>query len=75
MRGGGGDKAILREEVRNVPCPFPANMINPRHMHEGYGSHSVCVCVCLSVTTLTATYLVCESKLQCYKVPYGVPNT
>ena len=47
-------------------------------MREGYGSHSLCVCVCLSVclsvTTLTATYLVCESNLQCYKVPYGVPN-
>ncbi len=28
----------------------------------------------LSVTTLTATYLVYESKVQCYKVPYGVPN-
>ena len=26
-------------------------------------SRSVCVCVCLSVTMLTATYLVCESKL------------
>ena len=23
---------------------------------------------------LAAIYLVCESKLQCYKVPYGVPN-
>ena len=23
---------------------------------------------------LTATYLVCEFKLRCYKVPYGVPN-
>ena len=44
-------------------------------MREGYGSHSVCVSVRLSVTTLAATYLVCESKLQCYKVPYGVPNS
>ena len=35
---------------------------------------SVCLSVCLSVTTLAATYLVCESNLQCYKVPYGVPN-
>ena len=54
-------------------------IINPRRMREGYGSRSVCVCmcvsVCLSVTTLTATYLVCESKLRCYKVPYGVPNS
>jgi hypothetical protein len=32
--------------------------------------------VCGSVTTLTATYLVYESKVWCYnyKVPYGVPN-
>ena len=30
--------------------------------------------MCLSVTKLAATYLVCESKLQYYKVPYGVPN-
>ena len=29
----------------------------------------------MSVTTLTVTYLVCESKVQFYKVPYGVPNT
>ena len=28
----------------------------------------------LSVTKLAATYLVCESKVQCYKVPYHVPN-
>ena len=47
--------------------------INPRRMCEGYCSCSVCLS-CLSVTTLTATYLICESKLRCYKVPYGVPN-
>ena len=41
-------------------------------MCEGYGSRSVCVC--LSVTTLAATYLVYESRLLRYKVPYGVPN-
>ena len=37
---------------------------------------TVVVCVCLSVTKLAATYwyLVCESKVQCYKVPYGIPN-
>jgi hypothetical protein len=35
----------------------------------------VALSVCVSVTTLTATYLVCESKLQCCKVPCGVPNT
>ena len=45
-------------------------------MREGYGSRSVCVyvCVCLSVTMLTATYLICESKMRCYKVPYGLPE-
>ena len=43
---------------------------NPWCMRKGYGSRSVS----LSVTTLAATYLVCESNLQCYKVPYGLPN-
>jgi hypothetical protein len=45
---------------------------------KGYGNRSVCLSVCpsvrLSVTTLTATYLVYESKVRCYKVPYSVPN-
>ena len=58
------------------------SLINPRSMREGYGSRSVCVCVCLSVclsvylsvTAQTTTYLVCESKFLCCKVPYGVPN-
>ena len=32
--------------------------------------------VILSVTTLaaTCTYLVYESNLRCYRVPYGIPN-
>ena len=34
----------------------------------------VCVSVCLSVTTLTATYLVCDSKLQCYTCPMHISN-
>ena len=34
----------------------------------------VVLCVYLSVTTLTATYLVCKSKLWCYNIPYGVSN-
>ena len=34
----------------------------------------VVLSVGLSVTTLAATYLVCKSNLQCYKVPYGIPN-
>ena len=29
----------------------------------------------MSVTKLAATYLVCKSKVQLCKVPYGVPNT
>ena len=41
-------------------------------MCESYGSHSVCMSVCVSATKLAATYLVFESKVQCYKVPYGV---
>ena len=51
-------------------CRFTV-IINPQRMCKGYGSHSVC----LSVTSLAATYLVCESKLRCYEVSYGVPNT
>ena len=49
-------------------------------MCEGYSSRFVCVCVCVclcvcvSVTALAATYLVCKSKVRCYKVPYGVLN-
>ena len=42
-------------------------------MREGYGV-ILCMCICVSVTTLTATYLVCDSKIWFYKVPYGVPN-
>ena len=45
-------------------------IINPRRIREGYGSHSVC----LSVTKLAAIYLVYKSKLQCYMIPYGIPN-
>ena len=47
-------------------------LINPRRMHRRVTV--VVLCVCLSVTKLTVTYLICESKVQCYKVPYGVPN-
>ena len=51
-------------------------LINPRCMHEGYGSHSVCVCVCacvrvcvhacvcVCVTKLAAMYLVCTLKTR-----------
>ena len=48
-------------------------LINPRRMREGMVV-VLCVCVCLSVTELAATYLVCKSKVRCYKVPYGVSN-
>ena len=34
----------------------------------------VCVSVCLSVSKLTATYLVGESNVWYYKVPYGISN-
>ena len=49
-------------------------VFNPLCMREDYVSHSVCVYICVSVTMLTATYLVCKSKIWFYKVPYGVPN-
>ena len=29
---------------------------------------------CVSVTKLADTYLICESKVQLCKVPYGIPN-
>ena len=32
-------------------------VINPRRMHEGYCSRSLCVSVCVSVTALAAKYL------------------
>ena len=43
-------------------------------------SLTVCVCVCtvsvcLSVTTLTATYLVCKTKVRYHRVLYGVLQT
>ena len=51
-------------------------IINPRRMRRRVTvvAVCVCVCVCLSVTKLTATYLVCKSKVQDYKVLYGVPK-
>ena len=48
-------------------------VINPRRMREGMVV-VLCVCVCLSVTELAATYLVCKSKVRCYKVPYDISN-
>ena len=38
-------------------------LINPRRMHEGYGSHFVSECVCVCVTELAATYLVYTLKV------------
>ena len=49
-------------------------LINPRRMRHRVTVVPLRVSVCLSVTKLMATYLVCESKMWCYKVPYGVPN-
>ena len=48
-------------------------IINPRRMRRRVTVVVLCV-IPLSVTTLAATYLVCESNLLCYKVPYDVPN-
>ena len=59
-------------------------IINPRRMHEGYCSHSVCECVCVcvcvrvSVMTLAATYLFYTSIMRalhymhdqrCFRIP------
>ena len=38
-------------------------------MCEGYGN-----CVCMCVTALAATYLIYESQVRYYIVPYGVSN-
>ena len=69
-------------------CVHTFIIFNPQCMREGsleprltFGFEAsarvtvAVLCVCLSVTTLAATYLICESKLRCCKVPYGVPNT
>ena len=45
-------------------------------MREGYNSCFVIVCLCVCINTkLAATYLVCESKVRCYKVPYGISTS
>ena len=36
--------------------------VNPRRMHKGYGSRSLCVCA----------YLVYTLKVRCHRVLYGV---
>ena len=54
-----------------------SQLINPRHMREGYGSRYVCVCVCVCVslcvcvtvclcvvTALAATYLIYTLKTR-----------
>ena len=46
-------------------------IINPRRMRsKDYSSQFVCVCVSvyLSVTALTATYLVCKTKVRYHRV-------
>ena len=56
----------------------PTTLINPRCMHEGYGSHFVCVCacvcmyICLSVIVLAATYLVYMLKMGVPLISYSV---
>ena len=48
-------------------------IVNPQCMRRRVTVVVLCVCRCLSVTKLAAAYIVCESKMWCYKVPYGVP--
>ena len=47
-------------------------VFNPRHMRQRVTVVFLCVYVCvfLSVTKLAAIYLIYESKVRCYKVPY-----
>ena len=71
MAGSKSTQARFEKDKHLLYIPSP----NPQRMHEGYCSRSVCPSVCLSVTTLTVTYLVCESKLRYYMVPYDVPNS
>ena len=57
--GKSGYKAIVGIDDLSQGPQLRNNIINPRHMREGYGSR-VCVCVCMymSVTALAAIYLV-----------------
>ena len=68
---------IETQTAASVPETCPINVlslmhvVNPWRMRsEGYSSQFVYVCVCLSVclsvTTLTATYLVCKTKVRYY---------
>ena len=41
---------------------------NPRRMHRRVTVVVLCVCL------LPRYYLICESKVRCYKVPYGLPK-
>ena len=43
----------LHLEIRE---PAAHNIINPRHMRKGYGSHSVCPSICLSVCYRASCY-------------------
>ena len=49
------------------------SLINPWRMRRRVMVVVLCVCVCVCVC-VAAIYLVCESKVRCYKVPYGVSN-
>ena len=55
---------------RNYCRQWAVTVCNPRRMREGYSSLSVY----LSAMALAATYLICKSKVRCYKVPYGISN-
>ena len=62
---------LLWQDFSGLPERLGGGMvINPWHMCEVYGSHSVCECVvCPSITALDATYLVCMSKMGHHRVP------
>ena len=60
--------------TKHSMCSILITIINPRCMCCRVTVVVLCVCVCLSLTKLSITYLVCESKVWRYKVPYGVPN-
>ena len=63
---------LVEVTARTLEVAQSRVVINPRRMHEGYYSRSVCLSAYLSINLLTATYLVCESQAWCYKILYGV---
>ena len=48
-------------------------VINPRRMREGYGSHSVCLCVCVCVSVCRPVCYRTSSYIPCSYVESRVP--